>query len=1259
MKLNNPLDLDCPPKYRRSLYSLLASSLIFPFVLQASLTTIFAPDFSGSYEGSGDQQFNYVGSAEDGAFAALSVEDGWFQMTTQHQVDSLVNQSATRLSRHGGSTSANALAFEENFGVIQMSYSYLPTVGWAAEERSILNITVGQNFRPGAFNPARGGVQADGPAFANLSLRARDSAGVFRFIAGGGPGSSNFTIIPDGAGRYHLNVQAVFNNSSSSRIIELPTGEHTIAAGCISIWVNGSLVWDNYDNNNLNKSAQLQHVSFGLGNGTIADYNTAQVFAGVYRLKDIKVQTVFEANGEPIPDPVAPEAPSALVATRLDHQRISLTWQDNSQNENGFRIEGSIGESEVFIFRSNAAANATSFVDTGLSAETTYSYRIRAENAVGFSGWTNIAQAETAESPGGTDPNPAADLPFGYLSVIDFGADPTGVTDSTEAIQTAINEARDNNRVLWFPGGVYTVSDRLEVDQPDNNASFPGVLMGSTVDPMNRSRIRLAPNSPGFNDPNNRRVVLHYFNRGTADNEGGTTDLYSQAIVGIDFEIGEGNNGAVALRMQGAEGCTIEDVLIDLTQGGHTGIWGIPGSGGATHGVTIIGGVYGIDTRTRSLAGGGSQPSPVVTGSNFINQSERAVFATARGSLVMVGCHFERSTPGPIIRMQGNWAGQPFDGSFQLIDCSIEYNSYASINTVIDFSGSGRSFYFDNVYIRNARRVLLPDAPANSSGWTHFNRLAIHQQPASRGWGQPAEPVYINGLLHGDIFVDSTDDVAPPVDLLSRHRFPTDFPTWESPGIVNVHDLGAVGDGVTDNWEVLQQAIDNYEVIFLPVGSYAVSRTLKLKADSKIIGSHPTFTDIRAISTVANRFNGLADGDPDAPIIQSADLANADTILAFFQIRRIFPLAQHNPTPPGNFALEWRSGGNSLLRQLKVESRTSTNFRPDFAAINFYGINTVENPIDTFHPQQSFPDGMWAWPNDHPNVLITGNGGGRWFTFWFHGRQGLRENTPFLLVKNTREPLHMYHVHLQQQDSRNHAEFINAHNVSVYNTKGELKGSLLYFEDCDNVRVFGNGGLTSPDPSYNPPFLIRFINSNNFLISGQSDTINEGETRWIGGIYDRWIHANIREFSILQDFAEGREEIILPYQHRPILYLRGEPSYVASSEVTPQPVDLRVGATLMGNGYYELPWFGVFAVLDSGYLYHLEHGWLNTANSTSSDDLRLWHSLAGWIHTSEEYYPYLFSYELEAWMYYQQGGNPRSQQFYNFKNEEWVLLESQ
>ncbi|MCD8483147.1 MAG: glycoside hydrolase family 55 protein [Verrucomicrobia bacterium] len=454
---------------------------------------------------------------------------------------------------------------------------------------------------------------------------------------------------------------------------------------------------------------------------------------------------------------------------------------------------------------------------------------------------------------------------------------------------------------------------------------------------------------------------------------------------------------------------------------------------------------------------------------------------------------------------------------------------------------------------------------------------------------------------------------------------------------------------------MLQAAIDAHEIIFLPAGTYAVSRTLNLHPRTKIIGSHPTFTAITALSTLTNRFNGVRDGEPDAPIIRTADVAGAETWLALFQIRRLFPLAQHNPTPPGNFALEWRSGGNSLVRQLKAESRPATNFRPDFAANLFYGIDLIANPINTFHPQQSFGPGQYAWPNRYPNVIITGNGGGRWYTFWFHGRQGLTQETPFLRVHDTTEPLHIYHLHLQQQDSRNHAEFINARNVSIYNTKGEVKGALLYFENSDNVRVFGNGGLTSPDPNYFDPYLFRFINTTNFLISGQADTINEGDTRWIGGIFDRWIHANLLTWFPIQDAADGRPTVVVPSRHRPILYLRGNPGFVPFTAVESEPEVEGPWLTVpeVEEGWHWLEGFGYFYPVGAGFAFHFEHGWLYSL-SESFEELWIWHHAQGWLYTSQSLYPFLYSAELEAWLWYEVGGSPQSQRFFHLGELRWL-----
>lgn len=742
-----------------------------------------------------------------------------------------------------------------------------------------------------------------------------------------------------------------------------------------------------------------------------------------------------------------------------------------------------------------------------------------------------------------------AAVPAGYLDVTTVGADPTGKTDSTAALQSAINQGRDGQLALWFPPGEYLVSARLEADQADNTRENPCMLFGSTVDPARRAVIVLAENSPGFQDPAQRRAVLHFFNKGPADQDSGNTDLYHQALVGIDFRILPGNDGAVAVRMQGAEGCTIQDVRIDLTRGGHTGIWGIPGSGGTTHDVRVLGGRVGIDTVRfdNPDGGGGSQPQPVVTGAELVGQSDFAVRGTTRGALVLVGCHIVRKEPGPVIWLKHHWSAQPFDASLQLVDSIVDYEESSPLNTVIQMHSkhTGRSFVLTNTFVRNAAHVYRAEAPGNPDGWMHFKRLAVALPMPKPNWAgedQLSEPIYVNGSVFGDLLNESTANAVPPDGLLEKHRLPAKFPTWETQGMVDVSTLGIVGDGETDVHDGLQAAIDKHEMLFLPKGRYMVSKTLQLQARTKLIGVHDSLTSIAAISTLENRFAGTTPEGGDKPIIRTSDAASGETWLGFLHLSRNYPLAGHNPTSVGNYALEWLVGGDTVFRQVKVEGRAATNMRPDHIAQKFYKYEGGKK-INPKHPQQDFAEGDFAWPCAEPNVQVRGNAGGRWFNFWMHGRQGLRQEVPFMRVEGTRQPIQFYHLHSQQQDSRNHFEFIDCQNFTVYGTKGEIKGAMVYYKNCRNFRHFGHSGMSSPDPEYFEPYLFRFENCDDFQISGINDTVNGGAgDKWVGGPFDRWVHAGIRRFHPIQDKHSGRETVIVPSLERPTLYLRGNPS---------------------------------------------------------------------------------------------------------------------
>jgi hypothetical protein len=59
---------------------------------------------------------------------------------------------------------------------------------------------------------------------------------------------------------------------------------------------------------------------------------------------------------------------------------------------------------------------------------------------------------------------PPAPQPRGSLSVLSFGADPTGQTDSTAAIQAAINAGSQQHRAVYLPPGDFTVTAHLMVN---------------------------------------------------------------------------------------------------------------------------------------------------------------------------------------------------------------------------------------------------------------------------------------------------------------------------------------------------------------------------------------------------------------------------------------------------------------------------------------------------------------------------------------------------------------------------------------------------------------------------------------------------------------------------------------------------------------------------------------------------------------------------------------------------------------------------
>lgn len=97
------------------------------------------------------------------------------------------------------------------------------------------------------------------------------------------------------------------------------------------------------------------------------------------------------------PQVTIPADPSNLAAMGISSSSITISWADNSTDEEGFKIERCSGANCTdFQLLGTMPAGVTSITDWGLGKNKTFNYRVCAYNAAGDSGYTNTAAATTS-----------------------------------------------------------------------------------------------------------------------------------------------------------------------------------------------------------------------------------------------------------------------------------------------------------------------------------------------------------------------------------------------------------------------------------------------------------------------------------------------------------------------------------------------------------------------------------------------------------------------------------------------------------------------------------------------------------------------------------------------------------------------------------------------------------------------------------------------------------------------------------------------
>jgi hypothetical protein len=94
---------------------------------------------------------------------------------------------------------------------------------------------------------------------------------------------------------------------------------------------------------------------------------------------------------------------------------------------------------------------------------------------------------------------------------------------------------------------------------------------------------------------------------------------------------------------------------------------------------------------------------------------------------------------------------------------------------------------------------------------------------------------------------------------------------------------------------------------------------------------------------------------------------------------------------------------------------------------------------------------------------------------------------------------------------------------------------------------------------------------------------------------------------------------------------------VISNEVAENPTTYWwTSATSIGNGFYQ-NWLGQFMPFESGWIYHLDFGWVYVVES-DVQGLWMWMQNEGWLWSSSAIWPFIWSNDGPKWLYFLNAG---------------------
>lgn len=538
-----------------------------------------------------------------------------------------------------------------------------------------------------------------------------------------------------------------------------------------------------------------------------------------------------------------------------------------------------------------------------------------------------------------------------------FNIKTDGKTDVSDQLQAAINKVKTekNFGIVFLPEGRYLISRTIYIP--------PAVrLIGYGTE---RPEIILARNSPGYQTPDpespfpEKYMIFFTGNivtEGRQPGDAGAGTFYS-AISNINLRIGDGNPIAVALRTHYAQHGFVSHMNI------YTGVGkaGISEVGNELENVRFFGGDYGI------IAGQTSPSWPVAMVDTWFEGQRRAAIQCHNTGFAIVNMN-ARNVPA-VVEIRENDIDRLF-----MEDCIFDNVKDAAI--II----SREQHALTQVNLMN---VVCRNVPV----------LALMRQSGEKiesGMKMYRVKDFTYGLVMKDMETDSEYRTIKDFEALnsfpvSAERKIPSLPPMEK--WVNIKELGAKGDGVTDDTRIFEEAISRYSNIYVPQGWYHITRTLKMRPGTALIGLHPMGTQF-IISESEPAFSGF--GGP-VPIVESSE--GGDDILNGIGLNT----GGINYRAAG---CKWMAGDGSLMNDIKFIGGHGTMRKPEVApeaggpppaagqgqqsrsgqqgrpggmrgALSFgmgpRAVSSPDNPV-----AEQGPD--LAWDNQYWSLWITGNG---------------------------------------------------------------------------------------------------------------------------------------------------------------------------------------------------------------------------------------------------------------------------------------------